>query len=201
MIVFTRAKCLFVFSAFYALLITSCSTTNTYGRATQGLEPSRLIMAQGIKTERQLASFFLDQNRQADAGQVRELAALYIEEGAYEGVNSNAAFVQMCLETGFLRFGNLVTADMYNYCGLGSIDINQRGVRFSSMREGVRAHIQHLQAYGSTLPLNKSLVDPRYRYVSPRGKAPTVFALSGTWAADRGYGQKIDGLLSRLAAY
>ena len=36
-----------------------------------------------------------------------------------KGSNSDVAFAQMCLETGFLRFGGLVTMDMNNFCGLG----------------------------------------------------------------------------------
>lgn len=120
-----------------------------------------------------------------------------------EGINSDAAFVQMCLETGFLRFGNLVTPDMHNYCGLGALNAAHPGERFSTEQLGVRAHIQHLHAYAfdESVSLRNVCIDPRYRYVQPRGKAPDVFRLSGTWAADKLYGEKLDRMLSQLERY
>lgn len=87
---------------------------------------------------------------------------------------------------------------MNNFCGLGSIGPGQPGLSFPNERIGVRAHIQHLHAYGSTAALVQELVDSRYRYVSPRGKSPTIGALGGTWAADRQYGEKLAVLLGRL---
>lgn len=131
------------------------------------------------------------------------MAKFYVEEAAAEGINSDVAFVQMCLETNYLRFGNLVSAEMHNYCGLGAIDENHRGEIFETERLGVRAHIQHLHAYGTTsdFVLKNALIDSRYKYVNPRGKAPTVFELAGTWAADKEYGRKLDALLSALEEF
>ena len=106
----------------------------------------------------------------------------------------------MCLETGFLRFGGLVTADMNNFCGLGAINAENPGLVFPDEQTGVRAHIQHLKAYASAEPLNLPAVDPRYRYVNPKGKAPHIYNLAGTWAADPAYGHKIDQLLRRMYA-
>jgi hypothetical protein len=139
-------------------------------------------------------------NPQADRDQAERLAALYTEEAAAEGVNHDVAFAQMCLETGFLRYGGLVTPDMNNFCGLGAIGLNQPGERFPEPRIGVRAHIQHLKAYATDSPLNRELVDPRYRWVR-YGSAPTIGGLSGAWAADRDYGKKIESILERLYRY
>lgn len=166
--------------------------------AGKGVMPSSVIAARGIKSADSLAAFFMNERPSADAAKVKRLAALYIEEALYEGINSDAAFAQMCLETGFLRFGGLVSEDMHNFCGLGAIDASQRGNRFSSEREGVRAHIQHLKAYGSTEELNMPLIDPRYKWVQPKGKALTVHGLSGTWASDPLYGKKLAGILERM---
>lgn len=157
-----------------------------------------LIMGQGLMSRQQLASFFMENNPGADIERVNLLASLYIEESAVEGVNADVAFVQMCLETGFLRFGGLVTSSMNNFCGLGAVSTEQRGHFFPDERTGVRAHVQHLKAYGSTEPLIGELVDPRYGFVTPRGKSPGILGLSGTWAADRQYGAKIIELLERL---
>jgi len=103
--------------------------------------------------------------------------------------------------TGFLKFGGLVTADMHNYCGLGAIDKNNPGEIFPNEQMGVRAHIQHLHAYGSTATLKNELVDRRYKYVQPRGKAPSIFELAGTWAADKLYGEKLETLLCQLEKF
>lgn len=145
-----------------------------------------------------LTAFLLENNPDADSGRAALLASLYIEESSLEGVDSDVAFVQMCLETGFLRFGGLVTEDMNNFCGLGSTGPGNPGLSFPDARTGVRAHVQHLKAYGSTEPLAGEQVDPRFELVSPRGKAPDISGLSGTWAADRHYGESLAELLERL---
>ncbi len=156
------------------------------------------IMGGGSVTADRLVSFLLENNPGADSGRVALLASLYVEEAAFEGVDSDVAFVQMCHETGFLRFGGLVTEEMNNFCGLGSTGPGNPGLWFPDERTGVRAHIQHLKAYGSTESLNLEQVDPRFGMVSPRGKSPDVFGLSGTWASDRHYGESLAELLLRL---
>lgn len=163
--------------------------------------PSVVIADKGIKTSASLTAFFLNEVDFADKDKVRRLANLYIQECSFEGINSDIAFAQMCLETGFLHFGGLVSEDMHNFCGLGAIDENERGCRFESESEGVRAHVQHLKAYGSSEDLIMPPVDPRYKWVNPKGKAPTVYLLSGTWAADPLYGNKLAGILERMAAF
>ncbi|MDR0910046.1 MAG: glucosaminidase domain-containing protein, partial [Spirochaetaceae bacterium] len=77
---------------------------------------------------------------------IDELVSAYISESAGEDINHDIAFAQMCLETGYLKFGNLVTQDMNNFCGLGAISEKQPGEKFDTMELGVRAHIQHLKA-------------------------------------------------------
>jgi hypothetical protein len=158
------------------------------------------ILGKGLVPTDTLARFLGEINSQADRDQVEQLAAFYTEEAAAEGVNHDVAFAQMCLETGFLRYGGLVTPDMNNFCGLGAIGITQPGERFPEPRIGVRAHIQHLKAYATDQPLNRELVDPRYRWVR-YGSAPTIRGLSGTWAVDREYGAKIENILERLYRY
>ena len=160
----------------------------------------KTIMGSGTMKKEQLTRFFLMQASDAEQAKVKRLSAYYIEEAAIEGINADIAFAQMCLETGFLRFGGLVTAEMNNFCGLGAINEENRGLSFPDERTGVRAHIQHLKAYASAEPLKNPSVDPRYRYVNPKGKAPYIRDLAGTWAADPAYGHKIDQLLRRMYA-
>lgn len=157
-------------------------------------------MGTGLMSQGNLVSFFMDNNPEADSTEVAPLASIYIEECGFEGVNSDVAFAQMCLETGFLRFQGLVTPGMNNFCGLGAISASQPGLSFPDIRTGVRAHVQHLKAYGSTDALVMEQVDPRFHYVNPRGRAPDVYSLAGTWASDREYGNKLFGILERLYA-
>ncbi|GHV54743.1 hypothetical protein AGMMS49579_15940 [Spirochaetia bacterium] len=155
------------------------------------------ILGEGQIPQDKLVLFLKNVNSQVRGDFVESLSAYYREEAAAEGVNHDIAFAQMCLETGFLRYGGLVTADMNNFCGLGSIGPGQNGEYFPEPQIGVRAHIQHLKAYATDAPLKGELVDPRYRWVR-YGSAPTISGLAGAWAADRSYAEKITDILERL---
>ena len=196
---FLMGSLFFVLAFFliFSCVFTSCVSTHVPEKQ----ECSRVIDDAGIKTEEQLVAFFLSHSPDSDAEKVSRLASYYIMECKFEGINSDAAFVQMCLETGFLHYGNLVTPEMNNFCGLGAIDENQRGLSFETEQLGVKAHVQHLHAYGTSRELNGECIDPRYKYVRPRGKAPTIFELSGTWAADKEYGAKLDRYLAELSEF
>ena len=161
---------------------------------------SRIINAYGIKDKDSLYKFFIHKAPDAPKSKAKKIAKIYIEECEQEGINSDVAFVQMCLETNFLRYGNLVQKEWNNFCGLGAINKENPGLKFSTIRKGVRAHIQHLHAYGTTseVTLKNALVDPRYKYVNPRGKAKDIFGLSGTWASDTEYAKKLDNFLILL---
>jgi hypothetical protein len=159
-------------------------------------------MGKGRAAEEKLALFLISNNAKVDSGFARSLAGIYIEEAAAEGVNHDVAFAQMCLETGSLQYGGLVTHDMNNFCGLGSTGAPgpngpERGAVFPDPRTGVRAHIQHLKAYASKEPLNQELVDPRYHYVK-LGSSPTIYGLAGRWALDAYYSRKIASILKQM---
>jgi len=160
-------------------------------------EPPVNIMGKGRAGSEKMALFLLQNNPQADREYVLLLAGFYVQEAAFEGVNHDIAFAQMCLETGFLRFGGDVKPAQYNFCGLGAVGGGDPGLSFPEPRIGVRAQIQHLKAYASEEPLKGENVDPRFRYVR-RGISPTIEGLAGTWAADRQYAVKINGILQRL---
>lgn len=182
-------------SAMTAILLFSCRTVPT-PEVQKSI--SRSITGKAVMSADDLASFFIRHEKSADPAVAKRMAVYYVKECNDEGINSDVAFAQMCLETGFLRFGNLVTEDMHNYCGLGSIGPGQPGERFETEQMGVRAHVQHLNAYGDTDGLHHPLIDRRYKYVVPRGKAATVNDLAGTWAADKEYGNKLDSLLTQM---
>ena len=181
------------------LLIFACKTVPS--RKPKVL--SRNLIAQGQLTAPELAAFFLSRNPDADLTHITQFAQYYIDEAEAEGINSDAAFAQMCLETGFLRFGGLVQPEFHNYCGLGAMDADHPGEIFETEELGVRAHIQHLQAYATTedIQLHKELVDPRYNWVHKTKFIEDIFGLTGTWATDPLYGEKIDGLLTAMADF
>jgi hypothetical protein len=154
------------------------------------------IIGHGNTSEVQLMMFLKSNNEDA-LTTFPDLPRLYREEAAIEGVNYDIAFSQMCVETGFLRFGGNITPAQNNFASLGAAGGSETSASFPSARIGVRAHIQHLKAYASTEPLVQELVDPRFRFVT-RGVAPLIEQLSGRWAADPQYGTKILAVLRRL---
>jgi len=117
-----------------------------------------------------------------------------------EGVNPDLAFAQMLLETSFLRFSGQVRLEQNNFAGLGAVDGGNQGLAFVSPRQGVRAQIQHLKYYATTLPLNGNPINPRLGWVK-RATAPTVLQLSGAWASDPDYGKKLMALVARMVAH
>ncbi|NEP15910.1 MAG: cell wall hydrolase [Leptolyngbya sp. SIO4C1] len=154
------------------------------------------IMGHGNTSEVQLM-LFLKANNESAVKDFPDLPKIYRQEGAIEGVNYDIAFCQMCVETSFLRFGGDLRPVQNNFGGIGAVGGGPGGASFPSKRVGVRAQIQHLKAYASTEPLVQELVDPRFRFVN-RGIAPLVDQLSGRWAADPDYGEKILAILRRL---
>ncbi|HEY9710598.1 MAG TPA: N-acetylmuramoyl-L-alanine amidase [Oculatellaceae cyanobacterium] len=157
------------------------------------------IMNRGNTSKEQLTQFLKINNEKA-LDEFADLPELYIKEAAIEGVNHDIAFCQMCLETGFLRFGGDVEPEQNNFCGLGAVGGGVKGASFEDAKTGVKAHIQHLKAYASIEPIAQPpIVDPRFNLVR-RGIAPLVDDLSGRFAADLQYGTKIMALLRRLYA-
>ncbi len=154
------------------------------------------IVANGHTTEMDL-QLFLKNNNESSLLQFPDIPKLYREEASTEGINYDIAFAQMCVETGFLRFGSDIKPQQNNFAGLGAIGGSSDAASFESARIGVRAHIQHLKAYASLEPLVQEVVDPRFRFVT-RGIAPLIDQLSGRWSADTDYGTKITAMLKRL---
>lgn len=131
------------------------------------------------------------------APSIEQFCRILVEEAESEGVSGDVVFAQAMLETGYLSFTGAVTPEMCNFAGLGANSNNPgSGNRFGSVREGLRAQVQHLKAYGSVEPLNNPCVDQRFGYVE-RGCAPFVSDLSGRWAGS-GYGEKVLSVLDRL---
>ncbi len=155
------------------------------------------IMDQGQSTAQDFSTMLLFYNPELDSLKVDSLSKIYIDEAQKEGVNQDIAFIQMCLETGFLTYNGSVKPHQNNFAGLGAINKNEKGDYFPDVQTGVRAHIQHLKAYASTNDLFNELVDLRFRFVK-RGSAQSIYDLPGKWASDKNYALKLENLLFRL---
>jgi N-acetylmuramoyl-L-alanine amidase/Mannosyl-glycoprotein endo-beta-N-acetylglucosaminidase len=155
-----------------------------------------VIMGHGNTSEVQLMMFLKSRNPAA-VNDFPEIARLYREEGEIEGVNYDLAFCQMCWETNYLKFDNLVKSAQNNFANIGAVGGGPEGASFPNARIGVRAHIQELKAYASTAPLSQEVVSPRFRFIT-RGVAPLFGQLSGRWDADLTYGTKVLNLVTLL---
>lgn len=143
------------------------------------------------------ASFLNAMNPAVDLATALNYALLYDEEAEFEGVNPDLAFVQMLLETSFLRFGGQVKPGQNNFSGIGAIDGGEKGLSFPSPRVGVRAQVQHLKYYATNLPLAGPSVNPRLTLVR-RASATTAWELAQSWASDPEYGKKLMALMARM---
>ena len=159
-------------------------------------------------TAQQMALFCRSRNAapRLPACSVEELAQMFLEEGAAEGVRGDVAWAQSLKETGFFRYGGIVLPEQNNYAGIGALNGNAQGqaATFPDPRIGVRAQIQHLKAYANTVKLKGECIDPRFKYVT-RGSAPYVEYLGiqenpkgKGWAAGAGYGKKILTILAAI---
>lgn len=133
---------------------------------------------------------------------LQEFARLYISECKIEGVNHDVAFAQMCHETGFLTFTGDVDPSQNNFAGIGTFD-GKPGHTFRTVNEGIRAHVQHLKGYGSREPLSTLMVDPRYKTLQGLskvfGQCKTLQDLTGKWATDKNYHEKIAKYLYEIS--
>lgn len=154
------------------------------------------VMGSARVTAADMASWF---NSKGSGGSatvpVDQLAQMFLDEGAAEGVAGDFAFVQAMLETGWLRFSARMPRHNNNFSGLGAVDRGNSSAAFPSARIGVRAQIQHLRAYADATvnptELAHPLVDHRFRYV-PKGRAPGWGNFgSGVWASSPRYGSDV----------
>lgn len=190
-------------------------TTVTTTAGTTKEEPPRSdltpIMGTCVATAEQMRAFIKAINPDVDQ-KIIDMIPLYLSEGAAEGVRGDIAFAQSCVETGYFKFdkagtGSAVTIDQNNFCGLGVTSLGVKGCSFDTPQLGIRAQIQHLKAYGSTLDLNGEQVDPRFHYVmrgcaeywewlgmqeNPQGRG---------WAGAANYGPIILDIFYRVLQY
>jgi len=192
--------------------INGSAGTNNSNTNSNVVEGTYLIEGDTEVTVDQMVAYFEaskkaypeDVMRKGGAATIRDFCQIYYEESVAEGIKAEVAFVQAMKETGWLQFTGVVKAEQYNFAGMGATGNGVSGESFKDVREGVRAQIQHLKAYGSTKSLNQTCVDNRFKYVE-RGSAIYVEWLSipnnpkkKGWAAANGYGVDIVKMIQKL---
>lgn len=125
-----------------------------------------------------------------------DLALIYWAFGTVTGIRPEVLYAQSAKETAFGRFGGVVTEDMNNFAGIKTRDA--RGDKredletFSTIRDGVRAHFNHICAYVGIDPVGQP--HPRYYLVKSISWAGTIKAveeLGGKYAPYPDYGESI----------
>ncbi len=150
-------------------------------------------------TPGRLMAFVQSRNSRIDdrfAGTATE----YMRHGEALKIRWDYAFFQMLVETANLSFGGDVKSSQYNFAGLGATGGGVPGERFSSLSDGVKAHLQHVLMYSGEHIDNP--VAERTRKVQEWGiltkwqrsiRGPMTFThLTRKWSPkDRGYSRDI----------
>jgi hypothetical protein len=138
------------------------------------------------------------------AANLQTFCQIVLQEAAAEGVKAEVVFAQAMKETGWLGYGGDVKINQFNFAGLGATGGGANGASFDTVRQGIRAQVQHLKAYASKDPLKNACVDPRFQYVT-RGSAPYVLWLGQKenpngvgWATGAGYGTSLTQMVLEL---
>ncbi len=140
---------------------------------------------------------------------VDELAQMFLDEGAAEGVRGDFAFAQAIIET-----GGFSAAPDHNYSGLGWCDTCARGTVFPTPRDGIRAQIQLLLNYADAGSRSANLHNPPSTYwwgpnaadsfdhYFAKGWAPTWRDMGhGNWATDPNYAGKVIGVYNAMVKF
>ena len=118
------------------------------------------IMGESSASAKQMVAYFTSVDARypesvyesKGAPTIDAFAQIVVEEAQAEGVKAEIVFCQAMKETGWLRFGGSVKPDQCNFAGLGATGGSVSGAVFPDVRTGIRAQVQHLKAYASTIP-------------------------------------------------
>ncbi|SES64409.1 N-acetylmuramoyl-L-alanine amidase [Olsenella sp. KH3B4] len=183
------------------------STTVEVGVPTPILGSPQVTKAQLVKglkagLKARGVEFPADVYSEYGASTVEEFIDKLWDAAVAEGVRPEVIYAQSMVETGYLQFGGSVQPKQCNFCGLGATDRNTPGEDFSSYGSdavyvGFLAQAQHLRAYAGYAPLSSKTYDKRYG-TWLFGRSRSVECLSGTWASDTSYGNKIKSIMNKL---
>jgi hypothetical protein len=97
------------------------------------------------------------------------------------------AFFQALVETNYLRFSGRVKADGFNFGSIGAMTPGNRGEWFSSVHDGVLAHLQHVLMYAGVpiqnpvYPRTSLIADDVRETFSELGRPITFADLASIW--------------------
>jgi Mannosyl-glycoprotein endo-beta-N-acetylglucosaminidase len=112
--------------------------------------PTVPVMGPNVLSIDQVTAWFNSRGRPFNVPgvTVRQLAEMFLYEGAVENVRGDIAFAQSIVETGYFGFvGSIVSPSNWNFAGMGACDSCNSGTQFPSPEIGVRAQIQDLRNY------------------------------------------------------
>jgi len=148
---------------------------------------------------------YLDNSSSVSTRDIRAIIDHYINESKRENINHDIAIAQMCYATNYLN--NKTLFNNNNFAGLITAGAKMYGKSWNGKfpegsKIGVKAHIQHLKGYASTVPPSPPIVDPRFNLL-PRGKGDTLQKLSKYWVKNNPekYESEIKEILEKLYNY
>ena len=145
-----------------------------------------------------LANMVIKCSPYTDKNEVSELAHLYVKWGRLFNIQSDFAWAQMCIETGFLNRRNIKTKQN-NFGGLTTKDQEGRRkfVSLDSTELGVIAHFAHLAWYASIEHVNEFCsqeYDPNHNEINGNVHLNAGYRLNcldGKWNQSMEYSKKI----------
>jgi hypothetical protein len=127
-----------------------------------------------------------------------EYARLYSIAGERWGVRWDMAVFQSCLETGYWKFGGDVKVQQNNFAGIGARGGGVPGDSFATPALGIEAQVQNLALRAGKFIPAADIISPyvqkNYELISKRN-TKTWEELSGTYAADVNYHQKVFAIM------
>lgn len=157
------------------------------------------IMGKGTRSVSDLNKWLASKN-------CPQYADLYRQAGEEFGVRWDMAIFQSCLETGWFwnNSGPFdVKKEQMNFAGLGATGNGVPGDSFPDALTGIRAQLQDLALRCDTYLPRESIISPyakkQYDTISNRHSKHWE-DLSGTWAADKNYHQKIYSIMNDFDA-
>jgi Mannosyl-glycoprotein endo-beta-N-acetylglucosaminidase len=185
--------------------------------------PTVPVMGPNILSSAQIAAWYSSKHKTfAVPGiSVRDLAQLFLSEGAAENIRGDIAFAQSIVETGYFGYvGSIVKPSNFNFAGMGACDSCNSGRQFPSPLVGVRAQIQDLRNYADAksraADLRHAPVPEWYAYPSlnpttaaynfdhffRKGKAPTWNQMgNGNHATSPSYGPAVISVYQSMLVY
>lgn len=153
------------------------------------------IIGNSLLTSSQLKKALKAVNANADT----DIVDIYYRLAEIYGMKADLVFLHAMLATNWLKFTGIVKPEQNNFAGLGATE-SSTGDCFSSVEEGVEAHLQHLYAYSTTasIPTGRRLLDNRFMLVK-RGIATYWEDLTGKWAVTESrYGKNVIGMQNNV---